>query len=95
MGGLCWAHKLTAGDLPWTHRRRENQARREGGRGLLYFGRVSVTAGRTLAGAPLAVFLRDVVDAGDGWEAAQSGVRPMVVVHVEPPREQVQACLVV
>jgi hypothetical protein len=50
---------------------------------------------RTSWMASLAVFPRDVVDAGDGWEAAQSGVRPMVVVHVEPPREQVQARLVV
>ena len=43
----------------------------------------------------LVVFPRDVVDASDGREAAQGGVRPMVVVQVEPPGEQVQARLVI
>jgi hypothetical protein len=38
----------------------------------------------------LAVFPRDVVDASDGWEAADGGVRPVVVIHVEPLGKQVE-----
>jgi hypothetical protein len=38
----------------------------------------------------LAVFPRDVVAASDGWEAAEGGVRPVVVVRVEPLGKQVE-----